>query len=237
MATEVRTALPPVVSQQEWDTAREAFLVSEKAYMRAGDALNAERRRQPVVEITTPYTFESTNGPVTLLDLFGDRSQLVVYHFMFAPGQGEGCDGCSMIVDHMGPVQHLNARDTSLVLISRAPLQELLPYKQRMGWDQEWVSSFETSFNQDMGSTQDDGEHHMISVFVRDGDRIFRSTKVEARGGETFISTFKYLDLTPYGRQEEWEDSPAGWPKTEAYSWWKRHDEYEPSASSSSCCH
>lgn len=238
MATEIRTALPPVVSQDEWTSAREAFLKKEKAYMRAGDALNAERRRQPMVEITTPYIFDSTNGPVSLLDLFDGRSQLIVYHFMFAPGDGEGCSGCSMVVDHMGPVQHLHARDTSRVLISRAPLAELLTYKQRMGWNQEWVSSFDTSFNPDMGATQDDGEHHMISVFIRDDDRIFRSTFVEARGAETFVSTFKYLDLTPFGRQEDWEDSPEGWPKTERYSWWQRHDEYEPTSTpASSCCH
>jgi predicted dithiol-disulfide oxidoreductase (DUF899 family) len=230
ISQDTRAALPRIVSVDEWKAAREALLVKEKAYMKEGDALAAERRRLPMVEITTPYEFDSTEGKVTLLDLFEGRSQLIVYHFMFAPGDGEGCPGCSMLADHMGPIQHLNARDTSRVLVSRAPLEELLPYRERMGWSERWVSSYESTFNKDFGATQDDGEHHMISVLLRDGDRIFRTNQVEARGAETFVSTFKYLDLTPYGRQEVWEDSPAGWPQTELYSWWKRHDQYEAKA-------
>ncbi len=230
ISQDTKTALPRIVSADEWKAARAALLVKEKAYMKEGDSLAAERRRLPMFEITTPYEFDSTEGKVTLLDLFQDRSQLIIYHFMFAPGDGEGCPGCSMVTDHMGPVQHLNARDTSRVLVSRAPLEELLHYKERMGWSERWVSSFGSTFNEDFGSTQDDGEHHLISVLLRDGDRIFRTNQVEARGAETFVSTFKYLDLTPYGRQEYWEDSPAGWPQTELYSWWKRHDQYEAQA-------
>jgi predicted dithiol-disulfide oxidoreductase (DUF899 family) len=227
--------IPEIVSREEWSKAREALLVKEKAHMKAGDALAAERRRLPAVEITKEYLFDSTEGKVSLLDLFEGRSQLIVYNFMFAPGDGQGCVGCSMTVDHMGPVAHLNARNTSTVLVSRAPLAELLAYRERMGWEFKWVSAFESDFNQDFGATQDDGEHHMHNIFLRSGDRVFHTNVVEHRGTETFVSTFKYLDLTPYGRQEEWEESPAGWPQTELYSWWNRHDEYEHSPAPESC--
>ena len=237
MATEVRTTLPEIVSAEEWKVARAALLVKEKALMKATDALSAERRRLPMVEITTPYVFASADGPVSLLDLFEGRSQLVLYHFMYAPDWPEGCVGCSMVLDHMGPDEHLHARDTSRAIVSLAPLPQLLAYKQRMGWDQTWVSSFGTTFNVDFEASTADGEDGLISIFLRDGDRIFRTNNITNRGTETFVTVFKYLDLTPYGRQEEWEDAPDGRPKTPGF-WWKRHDEYEPTAEAKgSSCH
>jgi predicted dithiol-disulfide oxidoreductase (DUF899 family) len=237
MATEVRSTLPEIVSLDEWKAAREALLVKEKAHMKAADAISAERRRLPMVEITTPYTLQSPEGPVSLLDLFEGRSQLIVYHFMYDPAWDEGCVGCSMLVDHMGPDQHLHARDTTRVLVSRAPLDKIVAYKQRMGWDQKWVSSFGTSFNQDFEATTADGEDGLVSVFLHDGERIFRTNTITNRGTETFVSVFKYLDLTPFGRQEMWEDAPEGRPKSPEF-WWKRHDEYEPTnKATSDCCH
>jgi predicted dithiol-disulfide oxidoreductase (DUF899 family) len=241
MATQLTTSrstpLPETVSQEEWERAREAFLVKEKALMKANDALSAERRRLPAVEITKPYEFDSSEGKVSLLDLFEGHSQLIVYNFMYDPDWDEGCVGCSLLVDHMGPVVHLQARGVSRVLVSRAPLPKLLAYKQRMGWSERWVSSHESDFNYDFGGTTEGGEDGKFNVFLRDGERIFRTYDVTNRGTEPFVSVFRYLDVTPYGRQEQWEDAPANWPKMEPDFWWQRHDAYEHSPSSGECCH
>ena len=131
--------LPPVVSAEEWQAANEAMLAKEKEATRARDALNAERRRMPMVKIEKDYTFEGPDGPVRLLDLFEGSQQLIVYHFMFGPDWDEGCGGCSMFVDNMGHPAHLNARDTSFALISRAPLEKLEAFKERMGWDSRGI--------------------------------------------------------------------------------------------------
>jgi predicted dithiol-disulfide oxidoreductase (DUF899 family) len=163
---------------------------------------------------------------VNLLDLFEGRRQLIVYHFMFAPDWEAGCVGCSWLVDAMSHPAHLHARDTSLVLISRAPLEKLERYKVRMGWDLPWVSSFGSDFNFDFGITTDEDERHGVSVFLRDGADVYRAYFTGARGGEYLGSHWTYLDLTPFGRQEIWEASPDGWPQTEPYTWLRRHDEY-----------
>lgn len=227
MATSPSTALPPIVSQDAWRAALAAHVNKEKALMKARDRLNAARRRLPVVEITTPYTFEGPDGDASLLDLFDGQRQLIVQHFMFHPDWEEGCVGCSMMADHLGPLAHLRARNTRYVAISRAPLEKLLAYKQRMGWtDLPWYSSFGTDFNADFGVTVDDQEDSGLSFLLRDGDRIFWQSQVRNRGVEDMISTFWLLDQTPLGRQEKWEDSPDGWPQTPPYAWWRRHDEY-----------
>ena len=239
MAIATPTALPPIVTREEWETARAELLVQEKAHLRQKDALSAQRRRLPMVEITTNYTFAGENGPVSLLDLFDGRPQLILQHFMFHPDWDEGCVGCSMMADHVGPLEHLYARNTSFVMVSRAPLPKLLAYRERMGWDLPWYSSFGTSFNEDFLATVNDEEDQGISTFLRDGDRVFHTWKTSGRGVEPVISAFDYLDFSPLGRQETWEDSPEGWPQTEPYSWWNRHDSYEPKATESdcSCCH
>ncbi|HEY5894767.1 MAG TPA: DUF899 domain-containing protein [Chthoniobacterales bacterium] len=230
------TALPRIVSRAEWIEARNALLVKEKAATRARDALNAERRRLPMVRIEKNYVFDSPNGKVSLLDLFEGRRQLIVYHFMFEPGDPppgktepwtEGCSGCSLMVDNMGHPAHLHARDTSRVLISRAPLAKIEPFKKRMGWTEPWVSSFESDFNYDFGVTTDEGETFGLSVLLRDGDDIYQTYFTDGRGVEYLGSNFSYLDVTPFGRQELWEDSPEGWPQTPPYEWWRHHDKYE----------
>ncbi len=235
------TANPQVVSREAWQSAHKALLAKEKAYTRAGDALAAERRRQPMVEITKPYSFEGPEGTISLLDLFEGRSQLIIYHFMFAPGWDEGCVGCSMVVDHFGPPAHLHARDTSRVLISRAPLAKFMPFKKRMGWTEPWVSSFGTDFNVDFGATTASGdETHPLSVLLRDGNRIFLTYASDDRGCEFMINSFALLDRTSFGRQESWEDSPAGRPQTPPYEWWRLHDRYEgvpQDDTSDACCH
>ncbi len=223
--------LPPIVSFAEWQDAREDLLVKEKAATRARDALAAERRRLPMVRIDKQYVFEGERGKASLLDLFEGRRQLILYHFMFAPDvegwPSAGCPGCSMVVDQVGHLSHLHARDTSFALVSRAPLQNILRYKKRMGWTIPWFSSAGTDFNVDFGVTTAEGETFGLSVFLRDGDDVFRTYFTDGRGVESLGSVWTFLDLTPFGRQETWEDSPEGRPQTAPYRWWRRHDEYE----------
>jgi predicted dithiol-disulfide oxidoreductase (DUF899 family) len=222
--------LPRVVSQAEWEAAHDELLAKEKEATRARDALAAERRRQPMVRIDKDYVFEGPEGKASLLDLFDGRRQLILYHFMFAPGvdgwPSAGCDGCSMVVDNVGHLAHLHARDTSFVLVSRAPIANIEAYRERMGWTVPWFSSHGTDFNPDFGVTTDEGESFGLSVFLRDGDEAFRTYFTSGRGVEALGSNWSFLDLTPLGRQEDWEDSPEGYPQTPRYVWWRRHDEY-----------
>ena len=216
---------PPVVSPQEWEAAREQLLVKEKALTRARDALAAERRRMPWVPVQKTYAFDGPDGKVSLLDLFGGRRQLIVYRAFFEPGvfgwPEHGCRGCSMVADQVAHVAHLNARDTSLAFVSRGTQLELARVKARMGWEIPWYTitdGFDSAFGVD--------EWHGTNVFFRDGDRIFRTYFINNRGDEAMGSTWSYLDITPLGRQEAWEDSPEGYPKSEPYTWWNWHDNY-----------
>ena len=227
---------PPVVSQTEWQAARDALLAEEKEATRARDALAAKRRRLPMVRIDKDYAFAVPDGnTVSLRDLFEGGRQLLLYHFMFGPNQEAGCDGCSMFVDQIGHPSHLHARDTSFALVSRAPITKIERYRKRMGWTIPWYSSFESDFNVDFGvgperpqpDVYQDGETFGLSVFLRDGDGIFRTYFTTTRGVEALGSVWTFLDLTPLGRQEIWEDSPEGYPQTKPYEWWRRHDEYE----------
>jgi predicted dithiol-disulfide oxidoreductase (DUF899 family) len=226
---------PPVVSAEEWQAAHEELLAKEKEATRARDALAAERRRQPMVRIDKDYVLEGPDGEASLADLFEGRRQLIVYHFMFGPNQDVGCDGCSMFVDQVGHLAHLHARDTSFALISRAPLDKIERYRKRMGWTIPWYSSFASDFNVDFGRSPEtpqagvyqDGESFGLSVFLRDGDEVFRTYFTRLRGVEALGSVWTFLDLTPLGRQEDWEDSPEGWPQGPRYEWWRRHDEYD----------
>jgi predicted dithiol-disulfide oxidoreductase (DUF899 family) len=230
MKTKSRPAMPTVVSMDQWQVAHDKLLKKEKAATRERDALAAERRRMPMVEIEKDYLFEGPDGQASLVDLFDGRRQLIVYHFMFAPGvEGwpeAGCPGCSFFVDQITHLAHLHARDTSLVLISRAPLENLQRYQRRMGWDIPWYSSAGSDFNDDFALSTSRGETFGLSVFFRDSDRVFRTYFTNGRGVEMLGSPWSFLDLTPLGRQEQWEDSPVGWPQTPPYVWWRRHDEY-----------
>ncbi len=219
-------SLPPIVSRLEWDKARAELLAKEKELTRHKDAVSAARRRLPMVEIAEAYTFHSETGPRSLLDLFDGRKQLIVQHFMFGRDWTEGCDGCSMMADSIPPLSHLNAKDTSFVLVSRAPLAKLLAFRDRMGWTLPWVSSASTTFNEDFHATVDEEERQAISVFLRDGERVFHTWSTFARGEEPFMLVFDLLDLTPYGRQETWEDSPPGRPQQPPYEWMRLHDSY-----------
>jgi predicted dithiol-disulfide oxidoreductase (DUF899 family) len=230
MTTQSQTRLPSVASQAEWLAASKKLLAKEKDLTRQHDQLAAERRRLPMVKIDKPYAFDGPAGKASLLDLFEGRRQLIVYHFMFAPGvEGwptAGCPGCSMFVDQIGHLAHLHARDASFALVSRAPLSRIQSYQKRMGWAIPWYSSSESDFNDDFEVTTPKGETFGLSVFVRDGDSAYRTYFTNGRGVEALGPVWTFLDLTPYGRQEEWEDSPEGWPQTPPYEWWRRHDEY-----------
>jgi predicted dithiol-disulfide oxidoreductase (DUF899 family) len=223
-----------VVSRNEWEVERDKLLVKEKELTRAHDALAAERRKLPMVRIDKEYGFEGPNGMAGLIELFDARRQLILYHFMFGPNQEAGCDGCSMFVDQVGHLAHLNARDTSFALVSRAPIAKIEAYRKRMGWTIPWFSSFRSDFNYDFGvgpesprsGEYQDGESFGLSVFFRDGEDIYRSYFTTGRGVEALGSVWTFLDLTPLGRQETWEISPPDWPQTPPYQWWRRHDEY-----------
>jgi predicted dithiol-disulfide oxidoreductase (DUF899 family) len=218
---------PPIVSRQEWDAARAEMLVKEKQLTRARDALAAERRRMPLLAVDRGYVFEGPAGRASLPDLFDGRRQLVVYRFFFEPGVAgwpeRGCRGCSMVADQVAHVAHLNARDTTLVFVSRAPQADIERWKARMGWEIPWYTLTD-DFDADFGVD----EWHGTNAFLRDGDSVFRTYFVDNRGDEAMGSTWSYLDITALGRQEQWEDSPEGYPQTPPYQWWNLHDEYGP---------
>lgn len=227
MATPTTKPMPPIVSREEWQSARQDLLLQEKALTKQSDAVAAARRRLPMVEIANDYTFSGADGEVSFLDLFEGRTQLIIHHFMFDPEWEAGCSGCSRQADsfpHLGP---LHMRGISVVRISRAPYPKLAAYNARMGWDVRWVSSFDSTFNQDFGYTDANGEVPGTAVYLRDGDRIFQTYSTTGRGFESQLSEVGYLDMTPFGRQEAWEDSPEGWPQGPTHSWLKLHDEYE----------
>jgi predicted dithiol-disulfide oxidoreductase (DUF899 family) len=221
---------PPIVSPQEWETAREQLLVKEKALTRARDALAAERRRMPWLAVEKEYRFDGPNGPASLLDLFEGRRQLIVYRAFFEPGVAgwpeRACRGCSMVADQVAHLAHLNARDTTLAFASRAPQADIERLQGEMGWRQiPWYT-----VTDDFDGDFDVDEWHGTNAFIRDGDRIFRTYFVNNRGDEAMGGTWSYLDITALGRQEEWEDSPEGYPQTPTYAWWNWHDDYADKA-------
>jgi predicted dithiol-disulfide oxidoreductase (DUF899 family) len=227
---------PPIVSAQEWAAARQDMLVKEKQHTRARDALAAQRRRMPWMAVEKPYEFDGPEGKVTLLDLFDGRRQLIVYRAFFDPGvhgwPDHGCEGCSLMADHIGNLAHLNARDTTLVYASRGSQDDIARIKKQMGWSHPWYTivpgpdgAFDTDFDVE--------EWHGTNAFIRDGDRIFRTYFIDARGDEVFDNTFHFLDMTALGRQETWEDSPEGYPQTKPYEWWRLHHDYGTDESSS----
>jgi predicted dithiol-disulfide oxidoreductase (DUF899 family) len=238
-----------VVSQSEWLAARKTLLAKEKAFTKAREALAAQRRDLPWVKIDKPYVFDGPNGRETLADLFAGKSQLIVYHFMLAPGWGEGCKSCSYVADHFdGAIPHLAQRDVTMLAISRAPLAEIDAYKKRMGWKFKWVSSSGNDFNYDFkvsfpddevgkegiynfGTTKVYGDEMPgISVFIRNkAGEVFRTYSTYARGLDNIVGTYQLLDLVPKGRDED------ALPFT--MSWVKRHDEYEQAPiMKASCC-
>ncbi len=215
---------PKIVSQQEWETARQRLYVKEKQLSRNRDALAAERRRMPWVAVEKRYQFDGLGGTMSLLDLFQGRRQLLVYRAFFEPGVSgwpeRACIGCSMVADQVAHPAHLNARDTSLAFVSRAPQPDIERIKTRMGWEHIPWYTLTDGFDADFGVD----EWHGTNAFIREHDRVFRSYFVNGRGDEQMGNTWNYLDLTALGRQESWEDSPKGYPQTPPYEWWVWHD-------------
>jgi len=222
---------PPIVSRQEWEAARQQLLVKEKELTRARDAMAAQRRRMPWMAIEKEYSFDGPKGKVSLLDLFEGRPQLIVYRAFFEPGvfgwPEHACRGCSLGADQVTHLAHLNARDTTLAYASRAPQVDIARLKARMGWEMPWYTMTD-SFDKDFGVD----EWHGHNVFIRDDHgKIFRTYFINSRGDEAMGTTWSYLDITPLGRQETWEDSPEGYPRTPPYKWWNWHDNYDAEAS------
>ncbi|CAN5819705.1 thioredoxin family protein [soil metagenome] len=220
---------PPIVTREQWDAAHASMMAREKAFTRTRDALAAERRRMPWMAVHKPYEFEGPRGKATLLDLFEGRRQLIVYRAFFEPGvygwPEHACRGCSLGADQVSNLAHLNARDTTLVFASRAPQDDIARLKARMGWKMPWYTLTD-SFDVDFGVDQ----WHGHNVFIRDDDRVFRTYLINSRGDEAMGTTWSYLDATPLGRQEAWEDSPTGYLRTAPYHWWRWNDEYTASA-------
>jgi predicted dithiol-disulfide oxidoreductase (DUF899 family) len=220
-------ALPPIVSTEAWQAARDELLLKEKAATRALDALAAERRRLPMVRMDDRYALERHDGGAArLVDLFEGRRQLLVYHFMLSPGSDDVCGGCAAFTDNIPRLEHLAARDTTLVLMSRAPRSQIVPVRERMGWTLPWYSSYDTGLHEELGIARGERDAFGLSVFLRDGEDVYRTYFTQSRGVDRLRMDFNLLDLTPLGRQEEWEDSPEGWPQTPPYQWWRLHDEY-----------
>lgn len=218
---------PPIVSAQEWDAALQRMLAKEKEVQRARDALAAQRRRMPWLPVEKDYLFDGPDGKVTLLDLFDGRRQLIVYRAFIEPGTGDwpehGCVGCSLMADHVPNVTHLNNRDTTLVYASRAAQPEIERMKTKMGWHHPWYTILPTedgAFDEDFGVR----DWHGTNAFIRDGDRVFRTYFITGRGDEVFVNMWNFLDMTALGRQENWEDSPEGYPQSPPYDWWTWND-------------
>jgi predicted dithiol-disulfide oxidoreductase (DUF899 family) len=213
--------LPQIVTPEEWQQASEALRAKEKQATRERDALAAERRRQPMMELSADYEFEGPDGLVTFTALFEGRPQLILYHFWLPP-DGDPCTGCSMFTDQVSELAHLNARGVTFALVSRAPQDQIAALKRRMGWEVPWYTVVGDKFQKALGTDQ----YFALDVFLRDGDRVFLTYATTGRGVEALGSVWTFLDLTPLGRQEEWEDTPPGRPQTPPYQWWRLHDSY-----------
>ena len=239
MATDEKARTHQVVSREDWLTARRALLAKEKEFTRLRDELSRERRGLPWVRAEKPYVFDSPQGEQSLTELFEGRSQLIVYHFMFSPEATQGCAHCSFWADSFNGIRiHLNNRDTSLIAVSRAPVSRIEPFRKRMGWDFNWVSSGRNSFNYDFNvsftpeqvkrgagvynytETRVGSDREGVSVFhLRETGDVFHTYSTFARGIDLLNTAYNYLDLVPKGRDEE------GLPNTQA--WVRHHDRYQ----------
>jgi predicted dithiol-disulfide oxidoreductase (DUF899 family) len=203
---------PTIVSAEEWRRARDELLQTEKEATQALDALAARRRRLPMVKFDRGYAFEAPTGPTTLLGLFEGRTQLVVYQFMDL-GPDRYCPGCTKFTSSVADLDQLAERGVSWATVSNMPLAQIEALKSRTGWTMPFVSSRGTAFSDDCGA----GRGFMLSVFLRDGDTVYRTYSTTQRGVDRLVFVHNILDLTPYGRQEDWEDSPPGWPQRPTY--------------------
>jgi predicted dithiol-disulfide oxidoreductase (DUF899 family) len=210
-------AVPPIVDRGTWDLALAELRVREKAVTRELDAIAAARRRLPMVELPD-YTLENADGPVRLVDVFEGKRQLIVYHHMWIPGETWQCPGCTGFTSQFTRLEFLDSYDARFVIVTQGPIDEALAYKARVGNKMTWYSSAQSSFGADMGAPPGGG--FQVNVFLRVGDTAYRTYNTQGRGTEQLSHSFALIDLLPYGRQEEWQDSPEGWPQSPTYSRW-----------------
>ncbi|MCB0924915.1 MAG: DUF899 domain-containing protein [Mycobacterium sp.] len=210
-------AMPPIVDQQTWRTALEDLRTREKAATRELDAIAAERRRLPMVEMPD-YTLDGPDGPVRLRDIFDGRSQLITYHHMWTDGQQWQCPGCTGYTSQFTRLEFLDAYDARFVIVTNGPIEEALAYRSRVGNRMPWYSSARSSFGADVDAPP--GGEFGINVFLRDGATVYRTWHTTGRGVEQLGHVFGVIDALPWGRQEEWQDSPEGWPQRRTYAGW-----------------
>ncbi|MGW2859645.1 DUF899 domain-containing protein [Streptomyces sp. SDr-06] len=215
-------ALPPVVDAKTWQRELDELRAKEKAVTRQLDAVAAERRRLPMVEMPD-YTLDGEDGPVRLAEVFGDKTQLIVYNHMWFPGEKWQCPGCTGYTSQFTRLEFLAAYDARFVIVTQGPIDEALAYKRRVGNKMTWYSTANSPFGADVGAGP--GEGFAVNVFLRDGDTVYRTWHTTGRGTEQLSHTFPLIDLLPYGRQEAWQDSPEGWPQSPTYSRWTRSED------------
>lgn len=217
MTEQTASALPPVVDRQTWQAALDELRVREKAATRELDAIAAQRRRLPMVELPD-HTLIGADGPIRLVDVFAGRSQLIVYNHMWVDGEQWQCGGCTGFTSQFVRLGHLDRYDARFVIVTNGPIDQALAYRDKVGNRMEWYSSSESPFGADVGAPPGGG--FAVNVFLRDGDTVYRTWHTDGRGTEQLSYTFALVDILPWGRQEEWQDSPDGWPRSSTYSKW-----------------
>ena len=215
--------VPPVVDQQSWEAAVGELRVREKAATRELDAIAAARRRLPMVELPE-YVLDSADGPVRLVDVFEGKRQLIVYHHMWFDGEEWQCPGCTGFTSQFTRLEFLDNYDARFVIVTPGPIDDALAYRERVGNKMTWYSTANSPFGADMGAPAGGG--FQVNVFLRVGDKVYRTYNTQGRGTEQLSHTFPLIDLLPYGRQEEWQDSPAGWPQSPTYSRWAESEAF-----------
>jgi predicted dithiol-disulfide oxidoreductase (DUF899 family) len=216
-------AIPPIVGQPDWEAALAELRVREKAATRELDAIAAARRRLPMVELPE-YILEGASGRVRLADVFDGKRQLIVYNHMWVPGETWQCPGCTGLTSQFTRLEFLDPYDARFVIVTQGPIDEALAYRARVGNRMAWYSTAHSSFGADMGAPPAGG--FQVNVFLRVGDTVYRTYNTQGRGTEQLSHSFALIDLLPYGRQEEWQDSPEGWPQSPAYSRWAASESY-----------
>jgi len=218
-----QAALPSIVDQSSWEAALAELRTREKAATRELDAIAAERRRLPMVELPD-YTLDGEDGSVRLVDVFEGKSQLIVYHHMWSSGEEWQCSGCTGFTSQFTRLEFLENYDARFVIVTQGPIDEALAYARKVGNKMTWYSTSDSPFGADMDAPPDGG--FQVNVFLRDGDTVYRTWNTQGRGTEQLSHSFPLIDLLPYGRQEEWQDSPEGWPQSPAYSRWAESEAY-----------
>ncbi|MFJ9373963.1 DUF899 domain-containing protein [Streptomyces sp. NPDC101455] len=210
-------ALPPVVDTTTWENQLATLRAREKAATRELDAIAAARRRLPMVEMPD-YTLDGADGPVRLAEVFDGKRQLIVYNHMWFAGKEWQCPGCTGFTSQYTRLEFLDNYDARFVIVTQGPIAEALAYKERVGNRMPWYSTANSSFGADVGAPPDGG--FAVNVFLRDGDTVYRTWHTNGRGTEQLSHSFALIDVLPYGRQEEWQNSPQGWPQSPTYSRW-----------------